>query len=73
MADVTVTQVLRVPSRDKERSGKFDRLVFYRDAAGSTLQMVALPDETFTESAVKAAIAKDLQQLGALKGKTFSV
>jgi hypothetical protein len=73
MADVVVSHIMRVPSRDKDRAGKFDRFVFYRPAEGGAMQMVTIPDETFTEAAVKAAIKKDLDQHSALKGKTLSV
>jgi hypothetical protein len=73
MADVTVVEVLTVPARDPARAGKHDRLVFYRPVAGGAVSMVRVPDEGFNEASVRAAILKDQQVVGGLKGKTLSL
>lgn len=72
MADYTITNVLRVPSRDPARPGKYDRQVFYRPVTGGQIRMVVIADEGFTEQAVRSAILKDEKDVSALTGKTIS-
>jgi hypothetical protein len=72
MAEVTITEVTRVPAREEARRGKYDRIVFYA-VGNAPVRFVRVPDEGFSEQAALAAIKKDLAEVGAIKGKTYQL
>jgi len=72
MAEIRILDTRRLLATDPARAGKSDRLVFY-SADGGPVRTLRLPDEGLTEDRIKAAVKADLAELGALKGKTFTL
>jgi hypothetical protein len=70
--EVKVLDTRKLPATTRERLGKFDRVVTWQVADGGTFISV-LPDETFSESSLKEAIRKELEQRGQLVGKSLQV
>jgi hypothetical protein len=72
MAEVTIRDTRRVPSLDPNRRGKFDRLVTFTTEDNAVL-LVTIPDDTFTDASLHAAIKKEIEERGKLVGKKLTI
>lgn len=71
MAEFKVLDSRQIPAVARERLGKLDRIVTWQLTTGETFISV-LPAETFSESTLKEAVRKELEQRGQLVGKTLT-
>jgi predicted Abi (CAAX) family protease len=67
-----VVEYHRVPSPNPQRIGKWDRMVWYETTPGQRY-IVLVPDESFTEAALRAAVGADLKERGLWLNKTFQL
>jgi len=70
--EVKILDVRKLPAVTPERQGKLDRWISY-EVDGTTRGLVKVPDESFTEDALKKAIAADVKDRAGLVGKTFTL
>jgi hypothetical protein len=70
--DVKIVDTRRLPSPDPERVGKLDVMVVYQ-LPDKTNRVLRLPAEDLTDEKLKTAIAADVKELAALKGKTIQI
>lgn len=70
--EVTILSINKIPVTDGPRRGQFDTAIGYmvKDGTGN---LVLLPKPNPTDQEIKDAIKKDLEDRGALVGKTFTV
>jgi hypothetical protein len=69
---VTIIEAVALPSFQRARMGKMDRVVRFKTEAGHTGQVI-VPDELASHEAVSLAIAKELTTRSALVGKTITI
>ena len=60
----------RTPSPDPERPGKWDKIVIY-ELDNGTRDAVVIPEETFSDATLLAAVKADLQEKGQWLNKAF--
>ena len=67
-----VYKLRRNPAIDPKRRGKWDKIVIYELPDGER-DAVVMPEETFDEAAMVAAVKADLQEKGKWQNKTFQL
>jgi hypothetical protein len=72
MADVVIRDTRKVPALDPGRRGKMDRIVTFSTEDNAVL-LVTLPEESYSDAALHAAIKKELDERGKLVGKKLTV
>jgi hypothetical protein len=68
----TLEDSRRLASIRPDRLGKYDRVCVVKLSSGQTFA-VTLPDETFNESALVAAVKAEIAAAAGLTGKTFTL
>lgn len=67
-----IFDVRRVPSAEPDRIGKYDQLVMY-ELDPMRRYIVRIPEETFTEETMKAAIKADMASRAEYTGKEYEI
>ena len=72
MAEVTITDIRKVPVLDPARLGKFDVLVLYSAGPGDN-NTVFIPEESFNETTLIAKIRDEERRRTELRGKKLTI
>ncbi len=72
MMEITLLDKTEVPSADPARIGRKDIIVTYQTDPYHTYYVV-IPEEIFSEEALRAAIAKDLEERQAWVGRKIEI
>ena len=67
-----VHAIRRTPSPDPKRPGKWDKIVIY-ELDNGTRDAVVIPEETFSDATLIAAVKADLQEKGQWLKKAFQL
>lgn len=71
MADIKIIEAHDVPAIEPTRQGQLDKLVLY-EIDGARRRLVRLPANGATKEKIVEAIKRDLAELKALAGHTFT-
>jgi hypothetical protein len=70
--EITIIGMRKLPSSNPARLNKFDRVVTYQTETGNIL-LLTMPDEDFSDTKLKEAIKKDIEEQTAYTGKKITL